>query len=154
MLNHRIPEADDMPLPILGALSTAKRWEMICDGIAEVMSEGDRAARGLPSVRFSKLPQGEQNIYLRAALEACMRFVSPDLCNQARDSAILRACQVWQGDGDDPVSPAIARRMRTAWIHGMVRYHAALDGTHDPAGVAERASELALIIAPNIGRAS
>lgn len=138
-----------MPKPP-GALSTAHRWEIIAENIAALLADGDRMAKGFPVQSFSLLPALDQRIYLRAAVESIVRFAAPDLLRDARDAAILRASERWDGDSGDVASRATCGRMKQAWAHGFVQYHAALDGTLSIPQVVSRASELRLIVAPRV----
>lgn len=155
MLSHTIvAQSDQSPMPPpsrhLGALSDADRWQLVVENIAELLADGDRAAKGLPVGRFHQLPADEQAYYRRHALIGAMPLMAPEFVAECRDAAILRAAEAYLGDAGDLVPPKCAARMRAAWIWGSIFYNGCLDGTVPPANVVHKASELRLIVAPTV----
>ena len=80
-----------------------------------------------------------------------MPLMAPEFAEECRDAAILRACEAYQGQGGDVVPRRLAWKMRAAWIWGLTFLYGCLDGTVPPADVVHKASELKLILAPEVG---
>lgn len=146
-VTHNQPPA--MPERRAGALSNGDRWSAIVESIADLLCAGDRAAQHLPMRHLSQLDREEQTRYRRAALVAVMPIAAPAFVEDCQHAAIHKACEVWQGHGDDRISRVLAGRMFVAWQAWAFRYlEAALDGTIPQRIVSERADTLRQLIAP------
>lgn len=147
-VTHNRPPA--MPEPRIGALSNWDRWSLIVESIAQLLADGERSALGQALTQLARLPIEEQTRYRRAALVATMPIAAPAYVDDAHCAAIHKACEVWQGHGDDRVTRVLAGRMFVAWQAWAFRYlEAAIDGTIPQRIVSQRAETLRQLIAPS-----
>lgn len=138
------------PMPQrIGPLTNDRRWALIVDAIAELLANGDRAAKGLPVVGFTALSDEDQDRYRRYALAGTIPVAYPNFYAACQHAAMHRACEVWEGDGGH-VSRAIAGRMWKAWAWGFSYFQAALDATIPDRQVVQRDRELKQLIAPSL----
>lgn len=144
------PRQEPPTLPRIGALSDPQRWALIVEAIAQHLADGDRASRGLPVVHFARLSEEEQAVYRRHAFVAVLPVRHPDYVQQAREAALLRACELWEGASGREPSRGVVVRMQQAWAWAWAVYDAALDGTLHERQIRMRANLLKLIAAPRV----
>lgn len=144
--HNRVPP--HMPEPRIGALTNDQRWSYIVESVAQLLADGDRAAQGLRVLPFSLLSEEDRQAYRRHALAGVMPVAYPEFVEACQQAAIHRACEVWDGDGDRPVSRALAGRMRKAWAWGFTYLHSALSNAIPDRQVKARAREFDALLSP------